>query len=495
MSSTTLKLVKNYFVASSMNVGKKVVWVPWSYQKKYMAKLLSQANVAGWLDPGLGKTSCSLGAFSALKKQKLARKMLVVAPLRACYLVWPVEMGKWSNFSHLKMAVLHGSNKDELLHSDADIFVINPEGLDWFVQAGGFDIVNPDVLCIDESRKFAKTTSQRFKLVAKYIHRFSRRWTLTGTPAPNGYMDVFGQMYLTDGGSSLGRYITQYRNNYFDSGGFGGYTYTLQQGAEKRIIEAIRPNVMRLEAGDYLKLPKWKINDVFVELPPKARRAYNEMESLMLTMLDKKGTTVTAGSAAAVSMKCRQVANGSLYLMPETDKDGLLVKSQKREWITLHDEKIKACADIVEELGGKGALIAYDFEFDLAALLKHFGKDTPRLGKDIRTDIRLERMWNNGELEVLLGHPASVGHALNLQFGGADIIWYALTWDLELYDQMNKRINRQGSKHKSVNVHRLIALDTVDEAMIAALPKKHTTQKGLLDDLKTFYKQRLAKAA
>jgi SNF2 family DNA or RNA helicase len=460
-----------------------------------MKKLLSQACVAGWLDPGLGKTSCSLGAFKILKNQSIVKRMLVVAPLRVCWMVWPKELMKWKEFSKLKMVILHGNDKDDLLDEDADIFVINPEGLEWFIASGGMSRVKPDVLCIDESRKFAKIQSQRFKILKKEIGKFRRRWTLTGTPAPNGYMDVFGQIYLTDGGASLGTYITKYRTDFFDSTGFGGHTYVLQDDGESRIIERVRPIVMRLDAEDYLKLPKWKWNDVVVELPPKARRVYDEMESLMLTMLDKKGTTVTAASAAAVSMKCRQVANGGLYLMPETDDCGLLIKSRKREWVNLHDEKVKACADIVEELGGKGALVAYDFEHDLTALLKHFGKNTPRIGESIRRDIQLERMWNNKELEILLGHPQSMGHGLNLQNGGADVIWYALTWDFELYDQFNKRVRRQGSKHKVVRVHRIIAHDTVDEAILAALPKKESTQKKLLDALRVFYRQRNIKQA
>lgn len=489
---TMLRLAKGFYADLLRNAPPPKPWEPHLYQKKFVQFLVSRACAAGWLDPGLGKTSCALAAFKILKNKGMAHRMLVIAPLRVCWLVWPKELLKWTEFAKLKMVVLHGDSKDELLYEDADIYVINPEGMEWFFDSGGMEIVKPDILTIDESRKFKDPKSQRFKILKKHIHKFRRRWTLTGTPAPNGYMDLFGQMYITDGGHALGQYITYYRNEYFDSTGFGGHTYELQETGAARIQTRLKPLVMRLDGEDYLTLPKFVWNDVKVELPPKARRVYDEMETIMITLLENM-KSVTAVSAAAASIKCRQIANGGLFEMSEVNAEGLLIKAS-RTWVDLHDEKIKAAESIIDELGGKPVLMAYDFEHDLARILKHFGKDTPRIGVNIRRDIQLERMWNQGKLPLLLGHPASMGHGLNLQESGNDIIWHSLTWDQELFDQMNKRIRRQGSKHKVVRVHRIIALNTIDEPIVATLYAKEKIQRGLLDSLRVFYQSRTTTA-
>lgn len=464
-----------------------------------MLFLLNNACAALWLDPGLGKTSITLGAFKVLKMKKLATKMLVVAPLRPCYLVWPKEAEEWLDFNDLKVVVLHGPNKDKALHSDADVFVINPEGLDWLFSPASkddkrlrFDVLadgTRPVLAIDEVTKFKHSNTKRFKLLKPFLGKFCRRWTLTGTCAPNGYLDLFGQVYVCDEGAALGRYITHYRNTYFVSGGYGGYTWTLQKDAEKRIQERLKPLVLRMDAEDYLAMPKVLVNPVYVELPEEARRIYNDLEDEMFSVLESDDV-VTAMGAAAASMKCRQVANGGLYLNEDTT--GLLRKfKSKREWVDLHTAKIDAMMEIIEEVQGKPVFIAYDFHHDLERIKAALGKDIPVLGGKgsgpggIKYDKMLEAAWNNNELPYLFGHPASIGHGLNLQKSQcADMIIHSDTWDHELYDQFLRRIRRQGNVVGYLRVHHLIARNTVDEDIFASHDKKGGLQKALMDAMK-----------
>lgn len=477
---------------SCLSDGEPQVWVPEPYQTRYVNRMKSSYSVAGWVDPGLGKTSCVLKAFSDLLKSGMAERLLVIAPRRVCRLVWPQEVRKWKQFNHLRLVVLHGPKKDVLLHKDADIFCVTVDGLKWLMENDHFKVLNPDILCVDESRKFKDLRSQRAKLLKPKLTKFSRRWTMTGTPATNGYEDIFGQLYITDMGATLGQYITQFRMRYFDSSGFGGYTLKLKQGAEAQIHKAIKPTVLRLDAKDYLKLPRVKDVPVLVELPPAARKVYDSMEKDMIAFLDG-GELVTAQSASSVSGKCHQVANGGLYAMDDTTLDGLLrVGTDKRKWYELHDAKTEAVAEILEELGGKPALIAYDYHHDLERLLKLLGKDAPRMGVSDKRDEVMMNAWNRGELPFLLAHPASIGHGLNMQESGGDIIWHSLTWDLELYDQMNARLARRGSRHQVVRSHQIIAQGTVDEAIVRSLASKDRTQRGLLDALRTYVKARRA---
>ena len=377
--ATTLKQRSELLqsVSSALSVVKPQPWQPHFYQKRFTRFLLENGCAAGWLDPGLGKTSCTLAAFKILKAEGMVERMLVIAPRRVCRLVWPAEIQKWTDFNGITTALLHGSKKDAALESDADVYLINPEGLPWLMQKGRLLKIGAEILCIDESSKFKHTNTQRFKLMRPILNRFQRRWTLTGTPSPNGYMDVFGQIYLTDMGAALGQYITHYRNNYFDATGFGGYTWELKKDAEKKIQQRLKPVVMRLDAKDYLKLPKETPISVFVELPADVRKVYDEMEEKMLTEIESE--KVTAVSAAVATMKCCQIANGGLFKQGEMDKNGLTIRA-RREWANLHDEKTDAVVDIIEELGGKPVLIAYDFEHDLDRLLEKLGKDSPRMG-------------------------------------------------------------------------------------------------------------------
>lgn len=386
-------------------------------------------------------------------------------------MVWPKEAAMWDDFKHLRVEILHGKDKEKNLHKEADIYLINPEGLEWLF-SHNLKKLGFNNLTIDESTNFKACNTKRFKLLKRNLHIFKRRTILTGTPSPNGLMDLFSQIYILDDGASLGSYITHYRNSYFFPAGFGGYDWKLNPGAEKQIQEKIKPLVMRLEAKDYLELPELIENNIWVELPPDARKHYDKMEEEMLIKL-KKGDIVAA-NAAATSTKCRQIASGGVY-----DAD--------RNVHQIHMAKADAVKALVDELQGSPVLIAYDFDHDVTRLMAVLGKNTPNLSTATpKKAIEIEKAWNNGEIPVLLGHPASVGHGLNLQGSGYHVVWHSLTWNFEHYDQFIKRVLRQGNKHKRVFVHHILAENTVDEAVLTALRYKDTTQKSLLAGLKDY---------
>lgn len=452
-----------------------------------MKFLLEHGSAGLFLDPGLGKTSITLGAISELKKAGMMHKALVIAPRRVVHNVWPEEVKKWSQFGDLRVAVLHGPEKKRLaaLKSEADIYLINPEGLPWLMgNPALFEELSPDVLVVDESSKFKHTNTQRFKLLKPYLPKFRRRWILTGSPMPNGYLDLFGQLYILDLGHSLGAFITHYRINYFFPTGYGGYTWVLKPGADKLIQERIKPYALRMEAKDYLQLPERIENTVRVTLPDDVRELYDAMEEEMFVTLE--GDDIQALSAAAASNKCSQIANGGLYFdkWEERGEERLLVKG----WKELHNVKTEAVEDLVEEASGVPCIVAYDFHHDRERLLKAFGKDTPVLGggtSDKAADAII-KAWNLGKIPVLLAQPSSMGHGLNLQTGGNHIILHSLTYDYEVYDQFILRILRQGASFDHVFVHHVIATKTVDEAKMRAMKSKAKTQTSFMDSLKAY---------
>lgn len=460
-------------------------WTPHKYQHQAIKFCIERQGGGLFLSPGLGKTTIMMAVAKIFKKQKLAGPALVVAPLRVCYGVWPKEATKWDDFNELKVTVLHGPEKDFLLtqRPKADIYVINPEGLPWL-----FATLNKlgkaawpfDWLIIDESTKFKNGRSVRFKMLKTFLGKFRRRYILTGSPAPNGLMDIFSQVYILDQGLALGRYITHYREKYFDQTGFGGYTYQLRPGAEKQIYKRLEPIVLRMDAKDLLEMPPLIIRDVEVELPPDAMKRYIEMEVMLFTTLDDKRVTAT-NKAVAVN-KCLQIASGGIY---NTD----LLNDVERTWLHIHDAKTEALVDLVEELQGKPALIAYGFHHDRDRINKGLGKIVPWIGGGVATKVasKLEDQWNRGELPQLLGHPASMAHGLNLQGVNSAVIFYSLTWDLEYYDQLISRAWRQGQKDRVV-VYRIIAKRTIDEAVVATLKFKDKTQTRLLDALNKYRK-------
>jgi len=291
-------------------------------------------------------------------------------------------------------------------------------------------------------------------------------------------MDVFGQIYILDMGAALGKYITHFRNTYFYPSGYGGYDWKLQDGAEKKIQAKIKPLVMRLAADDYLELPELIYNRIDVELPKDARAIYDEMERELWTMVGKD--SVTAVNAAVASGKCRQIANGGLY-----KEDG--------STIHIHDEKTDAVVDLVEQVQGSPVLIGYEFHHDLARLEKAFGSRATHMGGSGKAAAEIEAAWNAGEIPILLGNPASMGHGLNLQDAGNHVVWYSLTWNFENYDQFIKRIRRQGSQHKKVFVHHIMAENTIDDVVLMSLKSKDFTQQSLLFGLREYLSNKMKK--
>jgi SNF2 family DNA or RNA helicase len=492
-----------------------VEWAPHAYQRRAVKFCLERAVRGLFLDPGLGKTSITLMVQKMLIKQRVARVTLVIAPMRVCHSVWPKEVKKWKQFQDMTVKVLHGPRKDEILESaeDGDILCINPEGLDWLfgvTKRRGrnnkviisvdprrvrwlFGTIGLTDLVVDESTKFKHSSSQKFKVLREVLSKFHRRLILTGTPAPNGLLDLFGQIFIIDLGKALGQYITHYRKMFFTPKGFGGFTWVPQAGAKELIYKELKKLVLRLDAKDYLDMPKVIPNDIRFDLPDAAREVYDSMEDQMVADIDDKGVAVALNAGSSMT-KCAQIANGGLY----RQKDPLTASKRRKNdgWDLIHNAKDDIVADLVEELSGQPVIIAYEFDHDLDRLKAIFGKDTPHIGGGVSVNEgkRIENEWNRGRISVLLLQPASVAHGLNLQEASDEevghVIWYGLTFDYENYDQLIRRIVRQGSKHKRVIVHHVIARDTVDEAKIMAVRRKEKTQNGLLDALRTYVKDR-----
>lgn len=459
---------------------------PHKFQQRCASFGVSNACAGFFLDPGLGKTVIMYMIFSMLKKLKMVRRMLVIAPLRPMYLTWPAEAKKWDAFKDLKIGILHGPCKSATLNDDVDVHVINPEGLKWLAKTVDDPSEYWDILCVDESTKFKHTDTERFRLLKPMLEKFGRRYILTGSPAPNGLLDLFGQVYVLDLGASLGRYITHYRAMYFDQD-YNGFGYTPRFGSEAKIYAKLAPLVIRMSQEDYLEMPplvgacgSGEPLVRLVELPEDARKVYDKMERYLITEL--QDDTVTAANAAAATNKCRQIANGGLYgsapLKDHPDERGMY---------DLHEAKVDAVEEIVEELQGVPALVAYEYEHDLDRLRRRF-PGAPWVGGGVSAErfARVEAAWNRGQIPVLLAQPQSVAHGLNLQATRAAVIWHSLTWDLEVYEQFIRRVWRQGQKER-VFVHHVIAKDTVDEVVLKALQKKDTTQRALLNALKERY--------
>jgi hypothetical protein len=473
-------------------------WIPHLYQKKAVKFLLKHGAAGLFLKPGLGKTSITYAAIKLMLKAEVASKILIIAPLRVAHSTWPGELDKWLDFAKIKVVVLHGKHKEELLKQDADVYVINPAGLDWLlgvtktksartgknvvtVDLKKFKALGFDTLVIDELTAFKNHSSDRFKAMKQVIGTFKRRWGLTGSPAANGLLQLFGQMYMLDQGRSLGQYITHYQRTYFTPA-WNGWGWDLKPGAEKLIYERINPMVLRMTAEDYLEMPQLIQNPIWIDLPAKAAAQYLAMENALVAQLEEG--KVVAKTAGVAMGKCRQMASGAVFLTP--DVTALLKPPKsKREWEIIHDEKITALTDLVDELQGDPLLVGYEFEHDRERLRKAFPAAV--FACDVKpADFRsaIEEPWNAGALPLLFVQPQSVSHGLNLQGAGNNICWFTLTWDGEVHEQMIARVLRQGNKNAKVFVHYLLARDTVDEVVMNTITSKDKTQKNLFDGLK-----------
>ncbi len=440
--------------------------------------MISQGAAGLFLDPGLGKTSISYAAFTILKELGHVRRMLVVAPLRPAHLVWPKERTKWQEFHKLTVHVLHGKGLENI--PPADVYVINPEGLQWLSRPKQLQALGVDMLVVDESTKFKHTNTQRFKFLRALLPAFKRRYILTGTPTPNGLMDLFGQVYILDQGHALGRFVTHYRKEYFFQSGYGGYEWRPKIDSLERITKKVAPLTLRLRAEDHLQMPELLYEDIAVKLPSAVRKTYNAMEGTFLAELDNG--VIAAANAAVASGKLRQIVNGALYT------EGL---GSKKEYTILHNEKIDAVEDLLEQLGGKPVLLLYEFDFERDMLQKRF--NCPALGGGVSTKkaAEIEAAFNRGEIPLLIGQPQAMGHGLNLQEVCHHVVWYGLTWNLELYDQATRRVYRQGQRAETVFVYRLVAEDTIDEVVSGALAGKDRTQTALMGSLSQYRKKML----
>lgn len=486
-----------------------VPYKPHAYQRKAIKFALEHACAMLLLDPGLGKTSIAYAAIKFLLKRQLISKVLIVAPLRVAHLVWPAEQEKWADFADLRVVVLHGPKKDKLLATEADIYIINPEGLEWLlgvektkyqtrtgvtktkvaIDAKRWKALGFDMLVIDEVSKFKHPGTNRFKALKLVLHTFTWRWGLTGSPASNGLLDLFGQAFVIDQGRSLGQFITHYRSKYFETVDKAGFVWRPRLGAEKEIYERIAPLALRMAAEDYLELPQLVVNIIKLDLPADVRPLYDQLHDDLIMKIEQG--VVVAQNAASASVKCRQVANGGIYLTPDLEITGFKLVKTQREWANLHTVKVDALADLIDELQGQPLLVAYDFEHDLDRLRIKFGQDIPYIGGGVSTkrSKELEGQWNRGELPVLFAHPQAAGHGLNLQESGCHVCWHSMTFDLELYEQFIRRVLRQGNTSKRVFVHHLIMRDTVDELMLIAVKRKAKGQQGLFDALQEIAKR------
>lgn len=415
---------------------------------------------------GLGKTICTLSAIDELIYERLEiRKVLVIAPLRVAASVWAQEAAKWGQTRGLTVSRVLGSaiQRRKALRQPADIYVVNRENVCWLMKVQDFDF---DMVVIDELSSFKSPSARRFRALRRVIKNARRVVGLTGTPAPNGLMDLWAEMYLIDNGERLGRTITGYRDAYFRPGwgnGYVVYSYTPLAGSEAAIKAKIADVCISMKKEDYLDMPDRVFQDVEVGLPPAAMAQYAAMERDFLLQIGDD--EITALNAGAVNVKLQQMANGQIY------KEG-------GGFVGLHDAKLEALEQLVEEANGSPVLVFTAFRADVERIRSRLGKAVH--GLDTEKDIAA---WNAGKYPVAVAHPASIGHGLNLQQGGHIIIWYGLTWSLELYQQANDRLYRQGQT-ATVSVYHLVAKGTVDEACLAALAAKDAGQNALMDYLK-----------
>jgi len=477
------------------------MWLEAAHEYQLEAKqfLLDNAAAGLLLDPGLGKTSITLSALADLKEQGDLGRTLIIAPLRVCSMVWPEQLAHWDDFRGLTYTILHGDKKNKLLENDTDLYIINPEGLEWLSAANkwknnnGKSQVEVDVrrwkslgfdrLVIDELSKFKDIGTIRFKIMKQVLRTFRSRWGLTGSPASNGLLDLFGQAYMLDEGQALGPYVTYYRRKYFDQNPRNQWDWKIKPDAERQIYDAVQPLMLRIGEDDIpeVQLPKRVDNLIKVELPKKFQGMYKLLEKDMIAQF--KGRVVVADTAAIASMKCRQVANGGIYYYPGIDKDlGMKPDRSQREVIQLHDAKTDALEELVEELQGASILVGYEFEHDLLRLQKRF-RNVPHLGKSVnaRESNRVKDLWNAGKIPVLFAQIASIAHGLNLQGGSCrHVCFYSMIWDFEHYDQFVRRVARQGNKERRVMVHHIMAQGTVDEDIYITLKNKGKVQKDFL---------------
>ncbi|AQS52515.1 RNA polymerase-associated protein RapA [Jeotgalibaca dankookensis] len=439
---------------------------PHGYQQQMIEYIDTHPVAALFLDMGLGKTVITLTAIKNLMYDSFeVKKVLVIAPLRVARDTWPNEIEKWNHLQDLRYSAVVGNQieRQSALKQEVEIYIINRENVTWLIEKSGYQF-DFDMVIIDELSSFKSHAAKRFKSLLKVRPFIKRIVGLTGTPSSNGLMDLWAQFRILDKGERLGRFITHYRQRYFDPDQRNGmviYSYKPKPEAEEAIYNQIEDITVSMKAEDYLDLPDFITNEVVVRLSDKERKVYDEMRKEMI--VEVKDKEIDAINAASLSNKLLQMASGSVY-------------DEQKESVWLHDRKLDALEDLVEAANGKPLLVVYWFKHDLTRITQRFDVKVLKTQQDFQD-------WNKGLIPIALIHPASAGHGLNLQAGGSTLVWFSLTWSLELYQQTNARLYRQGQK-ESVVVHHIITEDTIDEDVMKALRLKDKFQNQLMEAVK-----------
>lgn len=441
-------------------------YVAHNYQNYAKDFILVHKVSALFLDCGLGKTITTLTAINELMYDSFEiSKVLIIAPLRVAQSTWKDEIEKWDHLNLLRYSIVVGDEKERLkaLKQNSDIYIINRENVDWLVTKSGIDF-NFDMLVIDELSSFKSHTSKRFKSLLKIRPYFERVVGLTGTPSSNGLMDLWAEFRVLDLGERLGRYITHYRNEYFLPDKRNGaviFSYKPQPNAEERIYRRLADMTISMKSTEYLKMPELILNELEINLDEEDQMKYKKFKKEMVMTIQEK--EIDAINAASLSNKLIQLANGSIY-----DED--------KKFYEVHNKKLDKLEEIIESANGKPVLVAYWFKADKERIEKRFKVREIKTADDIK-------QWNMGMINLALIHPASAGHGLNLQSGGFTLVWFSLTWSLELYQQTNARLYRQGQKD-TVVIHHLITKNTIDEDIMKSLKRKDKTQEALMRAVK-----------
>lgn len=441
-------------------------YVAHNYQNYAKDFILAHKVSALFLDCGLGKTITTLTAINELMYDSFEiSKVLIIAPLRVAQSTWKEEIEKWDHLNLLRYSIVVGDEKERLkaLKQNSDIYIINRENVDWLVTKSGVDF-NFDMLIIDELSSFKSHTSKRFKSLLKIRPYFERVVGLTGTPSSNGLMDLWAEFRVLDLGERLSRYITHYRNEYFLPDKRNGsviFSYKPQPNAEERIYLRLADMTISMKSTEYLKMPELILNELEINLDDEDQMKYKKFKKEMVMTIQEK--EIDAINAASLSNKLIQLANGSIY-----DED--------KKFYEVHNKKLDKLEEIIESANGKPVLVAYWFKADKERIEKRFKVREIKTADDIK-------QWNMGMINLALIHPASAGHGLNLQSGGSTLVWFSLTWSLELYQQTNARLYRQGQKD-TVVIHHLITKNTIDEDIMKSLKRKDKTQEALMRAVK-----------
>ena len=439
--------------------------MPHDYQKYAIEYIKSHPITALFLDMGLGKTVTTLTAIRDLMYDAFeVKRVLVIAPLRVARDTWPDELRKWDHLKELTCSVVVGTvaERRRALQQDADIYIVNRENLAWLYENSRLDF---DMVVLDELSSFKNHQSKRFRAMKAMRPKVKRIVGLTGTPTGNGLMDLWAEFRILDMGERLGRYISQYRNLYFKPDKRNGmvvYSYKPLPGAEEAIYHQISDITVSMKATDYLEMPELVSVAKEVRLSETEKKRYDELKKSLV--LELPGGEVTSANAASLTLKLSQMANGAIY----TDDKNV---------VNIHDRKLETLEDLVESANGKSVLVAYWFKHDKDRIRERMEARELKEPQDFAD-------WNAGKIPVALIHPASAGHGLNLQQGGSILIWFGLTWSLELYQQTNARLWRQGQAGKTVIIQHIVAKDTIDERILNVLKHKDGTQAALIEAVK-----------